>query len=114
MADALLSALRAIANGTPDNPIKADPAQEIARIDLIAMEAIAAHEAAQAEADPDDDVRDGVLFRFWIRAASYPGGWPSLLAATIQKETMAEGHATPAAYRRALIAVAKAKGVNLP
>lgn len=55
MADALLSALRAIANGTPDNPIKANPAQELARIDLIAMEAIAAHEAAQAEADPDDN-----------------------------------------------------------
>lgn len=63
---------------------------------------------------PDDDALDGVLFRFWIRAASYPGGWPSALAAGIEKEIRAEGHATPAAYRRALLALAKDKGVNLP
>lgn len=65
-------------------------------------------------ADPDDDALDGVLFRFWIRAASYPGGWPSALMAVIEKECRAEGHASPAAYRRALLALAKEKGVNLP
>lgn len=64
--------------------------------------------------DPDDDDLDGVLFRFWIRAASYPGGWPSALSAVIEREIRAEGHATPAAYRRALMALAKDKGVNLP
>lgn len=70
--------------------------------------------ATTPEADPDDDALDGVLFRFWIRAASYPGGWPSALAAGIEKEIRADGHATPAAYRRALLALAKDKGVNLP
>lgn len=64
--------------------------------------------------DAQDDELDGVLFRFWIRAASYPGGWPSALVAGIDKEVRAEGNATPAAYRRALLALAKAKGVNLP
>lgn len=64
--------------------------------------------------DADDDALDGVLFRFWIRAASYPGGWPSALVAVIEKEIRAEGHASPAAYRRALMALAKDKGVNLP
>lgn len=64
--------------------------------------------------DPDDDTLDGVLFRFWIRAASYPGGWPSALAAGIDNEIRAEGHATPAAYRRALLALARDNGVNLP
>jgi hypothetical protein len=154
----LLEAMKEIAHGTKANPICADPAAEVNRVDKIACEALAAHEAAdtdqsnkgwEAEAleyifgkndpsvfigmvrenltpplplerfmgrviDPEDDALDGVLFRFWIRAASYPGGWPSLLAATIEKEIKAEGHATLAAYRRALLAVAKAKGVNLP
>lgn len=64
--------------------------------------------------DAQDDTLDGVLFRFWVRAASYPGGWPSALMAVIEKEIRAEGHATPAAYRRALLALAKDKGVNLP
>lgn len=65
-------------------------------------------------ADPDDDALDGVLFRFWIRAASYPGGWPLELIRVIDREVKAEGNATPAAYRRALLALAKEKGVNLP
>lgn len=64
--------------------------------------------------DAEDDALDGVLFRFWIRASSYPGGWPSAVMATIEKEIRAEGHASPAAYRRALLALAKEKGVNLP
>lgn len=56
----------------------------------------------------DDDSRDGILFRFWIRAASWPGGFPSeLLGAIIDCHT-------PADYRRELLALAKAKGVNLP
>ncbi len=64
--------------------------------------------------DADDDARDGVLFRFWIRAASYPGGWPGRLAMLIQEELAAETHATPAGYRRALTRLAAEKGVNLP
>lgn len=58
--------------------------------------------------DYDDDSRDGILFRFWIRAASWPGGFPSeLLGAIIDCHT-------PADYRRELLALAKAKGINLP
>ena len=64
--------------------------------------------------DDDDDARDGILFRFWIRAASYPGGWPSRLAWLIQDEIRKNGSATPAAYRRALQTLANEKGVNLP
>lgn len=56
----------------------------------------------------DDDSRDGVLFRFWIRAASYPGGFPSDLV-----QALKSCH-TPADYRRELTALARAKGVNLP
>lgn len=59
-------------------------------------------------ADFDDDDRDGVLFRFWIRAASYPGGWPMDLMKAIKDCT------TPAEYRRALTELAEQKGVNLP
>ena len=55
----------------------------------------------------DDDL-DGVLFRFWISAASYPGGWPSALTAALLP-----CH-TPAEYRAALIKLAQEKGVNLP
>jgi hypothetical protein len=62
----------------------------------------------------DDDMRDGILFRLWVRAASYPGGWPSRLSQLIQEETTAEGHASPATYRRALMRLAAEKGVNLP
>lgn len=40
-ACAPIVALRAIANGTKDNPIKPDPADELRRIDIIAMDAIA-------------------------------------------------------------------------
>jgi hypothetical protein len=55
----------------------------------------------------DDDL-DGVLFRFWIRAASYPGGWPgALIAALLPCKT-------PAEYRAALMKLAQEKGVNLP
>ena len=58
--------------------------------------------------DPDDDVLDGVLFRFWIRAATYPGGWPFELATALSPCQ------TPADYRAALIELAQRKGVNLP
>lgn len=58
--------------------------------------------------EQDDDYLDGVLFRFWIRAASYPGGWPSdLMRALMPCKTTAE-------YRAALIKLAQEKGVNLP
>jgi hypothetical protein len=55
----------------------------------------------------DDDL-DGVLFRFWIRAASYPDGWPGDLAKAIQSCR------TPDQYRSALMKLASEKGVNLP
>lgn len=61
-----------------------------------------------AAVDWDNDNRDGVLFRFWIRAASYPEGWPFETAGAIAACT------TPAEYRRALTELAKKKGVNLP
>lgn len=56
-------------------------------------------------ADFDDDARDGVLFRFWIRAASeFPGETARAIA-----------HATtPAEYRQALTELAKGKRINLP
>lgn len=63
---------------------------------------------------PEDDDLDGVLFRFWIRAAPYPGGWPGRLSQLMSDEIKAAGHATPAAYRRALMRLAQEKGVNLP
>ena len=63
---------------------------------------------------PDDDYLDGVLFRFWIRAASYPGGWPGRLMQVMNEEIGNEDHANPAAYRRALMRLAQEKGVNLP
>jgi hypothetical protein len=56
----------------------------------------------------NDDDLDGVLFRFWIRAATYPEGWPSALAAALAPCK------TPAEYRAALMKLAKEKGVNLP
>jgi hypothetical protein len=55
----------------------------------------------------DDDL-DGVLFRFWIRAASYPGGWPSAVATALGPCK------TPSEYRAALMKLAQEKGVNLP
>jgi len=66
------------------------------------------------EIDDEDDTRDGILFRFWIVAASYPGGWPSRLAKLIEEETRKDGLAKPASYRRALLRLANEKGVNLP
>lgn len=56
----------------------------------------------------DDDDLDGVLFRFWIRAASFPHGWPSDVAKALTH------CGTPAEYRKALVELAKEKGVNLP
>jgi hypothetical protein len=55
----------------------------------------------------DDDL-DGVLFRFWIRTASYPEGWPSAVAAALSHCK------TPSEYREALLKLAQEKGVNLP
>ena len=60
------------------------------------------------EIDADDDMLDGVLFRFWIRAASWPGGWPGDLSRALTHCV------TPADYRRALVKLASEKGVNLP
>lgn len=59
-------------------------------------------------ADFTSDEHDGILFRFWIRAASYPGGWPSELMAAL---TYCK---RPEEYRAALTALAKDKGINLP
>ncbi len=64
--------------------------------------------------DTEDDALDGVLFRFWIRASSYPGGWPGRLVQLMGEEIRAAGHATPAAYRKALMRLAEEQGVNLP
>jgi hypothetical protein len=61
-----------------------------------------------AERDWDDDDLDGVLFRFWIRAASWPGGWPIDVAKAIGR------CGTPSEYRKALTELAQQKGVNLP
>ena len=55
-----------------------------------------------------DDELDGVLFRFWIRAASYPGGFPGELSRALLRCN------TPAEYRAALMKFAQEKGVNLP
>jgi hypothetical protein len=66
------------------------------------------------ENDVFSDERDGVLFRFWCRAASYPGGWPGELSQLFHQEFAREGHATPEGYRRALFRLAEMKGVNLP
>lgn len=63
---------------------------------------------APGEFNADDDALDGVLFRFWIRAAAYPGGWPGEL------ERVIRDCLTPADYRRALVDLAQRKGVNLP
>lgn len=65
--------------------------------------------------DTDDDARDGVLFRFWIRAASYPGGWPLRLMELMREHSPGGGeNMQPKHYRAALLALAKEKGVNLP
>jgi hypothetical protein len=65
-------------------------------------------------ADLDDDARDGILFRFWIRAASYPGGWPGRLLELLDQHRPAGEQMQPKHYRAALMALAKEKGVNLP
>lgn len=62
----------------------------------------------------EDDDLDGVLFRFWCRAASYPGGWPGRLMELMSEEIKNDGQAMPASYRRALLRLAMEKGVNLP
>lgn len=64
--------------------------------------------------DDMDDTRDGMLFRLWCRAASYPGGKPSLVARLIQEECTKSGRGEPQAYRRALLRYAEIEGVNLP
>lgn len=58
--------------------------------------------------DPDDDALDGVLFRFWIRMASYPDGHPGDVASALAHCV------TPAEYRTALVKLAEKWGVNLP
>lgn len=63
---------------------------------------------------PEDDELDGLLFLFCFRAAAYRGGWPARLMEVMSEEIKAEGHASPATYRRALIRLAQEKGVNLP
>ena len=69
----------------------------------------------KAAHDPDDDTRDAILFRFWIRAASYPGGRPGRLAKLFQEHGPKGGeNMQPRHYRAALMALAKEKGVNLP
>ena len=64
--------------------------------------------------DLENDDIDGVLFRFWIRAASYPGGWPGRLCEVIQENVPDKGNVQPKHYRAALMQLAKEKGVNLP
>lgn len=75
---------------------------------------IIANTITPREWTPEDDDLDGVLFRFWIRAAAYPGGWPGRLNELFSEEMKADGHATPSSYRRALMRLAIEKGVNLP
>lgn len=53
----------------------------------------------------DTDIRDAMLFRFWVRAASdFPGETAMAIARCL----------TPAEYRSALTELARRKGVNLP
>lgn len=54
----------------------------------------------------DDDL-DGILFRFWIRAAS-SYGYPGEVAAALCKCVTEDD------YRAALMDLARRKGVNLP
>ena len=59
--------------------------------------------------DPDDDTRDGILFRFWIKMAlPPPDGSPSQIAMAIMSCI------TPSDYRTALTELAVKRGVNLP
>lgn len=63
---------------------------------------------------PIDDELDVVLFRFWIRAASYPGGWPHRLSQVFAENIPKSGNVQSQHYRAALMQLAKEKGVNLP
>lgn len=63
----------------------------------------------------DDDYRDGVLFRFWIRMASYPGGSPIRLTEALSNMRKGDpGNISAADYRKALTEFAQREGVNLP
>ena len=63
----------------------------------------------------DDDIRDGILFRLWCQAASYPGGSPMRLIGLIQDHSPKNGESMqPKHYRAALMAYAAEKGINLP
>ncbi len=67
-----------------------------------------AYSEAELEKLALDDTRDGMLFRFWIKAGSYPGGWPGETSVALANCK------TPADYRLALMTLAQRKGVNLP
>jgi hypothetical protein len=64
--------------------------------------------------DYESDERDGVLFRFWIRMASYPGGSPLKLIKAFGNMRQDGGHITPADYRKALTELAIQERINLP
>lgn len=82
---------------------------------LECIKQIDAAKAAVLAVDPDDDALDGILFRFWIRAASYPGGWPGRLLELLGEHgPKGRENMQPRHYRAALMALAKEKSVNLP
>lgn len=58
--------------------------------------------------DDESDVRDAMLFRFWCRAASSGSGLVYKTAKAIAPCV------TPDDYRRALTALARENGVNIP
>jgi len=65
--------------------------------------------------DPHNDDLDGYLFRLWCRAASYPGGQPSLLNKMFTEHgPKGRENVQPHHYRAGLLAYAKATGANLP
>ena len=64
--------------------------------------------------DIEDDIRDGILFRLWCQAASYPGGSPSALLRLFEKHHPKHGNVRPEHYRAALLEYAEEKGINLP
>lgn len=64
-----------------------------------------AAEARRLGIDPDDDMRDGILFRFWIRMAETKPG---------RTATVLYNCHTIEDYRVALTLYAKDEGVNLP
>ena len=86
---------------------------EYIRADLVA--APSSGVMAMSEIDLDDDTRDGILFRLWIKAGSYPGGWPGRLMELFHEHGPKNGdNLQPRHYRAALMALAKEKGINLP